>query len=292
MKSCIAFMVLLLAHQITFAAEMLYRQGFETPIQNNPEIQWTSPGYPLSQKVVEHQPKEGSKSVRGNFNPKVRDPIIDLNGDAFPQFKINFKGIPAIKEWYKTTDKIYVSWWFKLDKCHWKGPSYANTDPLRTTGKFAFLRMNEDPATSYYFTMNGGELREAALSANKWNDLWEQKYGRPSLWLSNKTADPWGADGKWHKLSFFIGKKESGEKYIMWWIDDSLMQADRFELDGKHSIYSGFILDSIQFWHSFTGNTDDSTPVDGGICNGWQIDDVSIWNDIPEKPVPPTRRAN
>ena len=102
-------------------------------------------------------------------------------------------------------DKIYVSWWFKLDKCHWKGPSYPNTDPIRTTGKFAFLRMNEDPASAYYFTMNGGELREAALSANKWNNLWEEKYGRPSLWLNNKTADPWGADGKWHKLSFFIG---------------------------------------------------------------------------------------
>lgn len=268
-----------------FSAELLYKQSFETPIEDNPEIQWITKGYPQTQAVVDYQPQEGSKSVRGNFNPAIKDPITGLQGYSFVQFKLNFKQVPKLRSWYANADKVYVSWWFKHDICHWQGPSYNNDDPLRTTGKMAFLRMNEDPATSYYFTMNGGATGTAALSANSWNNLWEQWYGRPSLWLSN--GSPWGADGKWHKLSFYIAQ-ESGQKYLTWWIDDKLMKSDRFDPDGKNKIYNGFILDSIQFWHSFKDDLSQSIESNApGHCNGWQIDNIEVWDGLPTRPLPP-----
>lgn len=285
-------------------AELLYRQGFEEPVSSQPEIQWETHGYEVTQAIVELEgerngsaisgnvidseflAKEGKRSVRGNFNPNVVDPITKLTGSPFVQLKLNFKDIPSLRDWYPKTESIYVSWWFKLDKCFWQGPNFENDDPLRTAGKFAFLRMNEDPATSYYFTMNGGVNGAGALSANSWNNLWEEWYGRPSLWLSNGKG--WGSDGKWHKLSFFIGRKDNGNKYLMWWIDDELMKSDRFDAEGKHRVYDEFVLDSIQFWHSSSRDTSDSKEMDGpGICNGWQIDDVQVWDGIPPRPLPP-----
>lgn len=266
-------------------AQLLYKQSFETPIEDNPEIQWLTKGYPQTQAIVEYMPQHGTKSVRGNFNPAVKDPITGLQGYSFVQLKLNFRGVPKLKAWYPTAEKVYVSWWFKHDPCFWQGSNYKNTDPIRTTGKIAFLRMNEDPATSYYFTMNGGQPGSAALSANSWNDLWQTWYGRPSLWLEN--GIPWGATGKWHKISFLIGV-ENKQKYLMWWVDEKLMKADRFDPNGKNKISNEFVMDSIQFWHSFKDDMDASVESpEPGVCNGWQIDNIEIWDDIPNQPLPP-----
>lgn len=288
MKSILCIAMLIIAPHFACASEILYRQGFETPVEANPEIQWITSGYPVTQAIVEHMPKEGLKSVRGNFNSNVTDSITGLKGEPFVQFKINFKDVPTLKDWYPTTDEIYVSWWFKHDICFWKGPNFANTDPIATTGKFGFIRMNEDPATAYYFTTNGGADGAGVLSANSWNSLWEGWYNRASLWLASEKS--WGADGRWHKLSFYIGKKNDGQKYMMWWIDDHLMMSDNYEPDGKHKIYNDFVMDSIQFWHIKMTDISDSENIgtNKGICNGWQIDDVQVWDGIPSKPMPPT----
>lgn len=287
MKPLLAAIAILYTSSTT-GANLLYKQSFEDPIEKSPEVQWVTPGYPITQAIVTHKPADGQKSVRGNFNPLVTDPITGAKGITFTQLKINFSQIPNLKGWYQTTDKIYVSWKFKLDKCHWQGTEYVNTDPFRTSGKFAYLRMKEDPATSYYFTMNGGSSGSAALSANSWNNLWEQWYGRAALWLAN--SQPWGSDGKWHKISFFIGKSPNGQKYLMWWIDDKLMKADRYEPDGRMKISNDFILDSIQFWHSKNTEMDKSIDPDlkdTDYCNGWQIDDFQVWDDISNQPLPP-----
>lgn len=292
MKSLLTALVLSLTTPFALGATMLYKQSFENPIELSPEIQWITTGYPVTQALVTHMPADGEKSVRGNFNPLLKDPITNMTGVTFTQFKINFSKIDKLKNWYPTTEKIYVSWKFKLDECYWKGTDYDNTDPYRVSGKFAYLKMKEDPATSYYFTMNGGSAGSAALSANSWNNLWEQWYGRSALWLANGTQ--WGADGKWHKLSFFIGKRADGQKYIMWWIDDKLMKADKYEVDGKMKIYNGFVLDSIQFWHSKNTEMDksiDPNPNDDQYCNGWQVDDFQVWDDISNQPLPPTPLA-
>lgn len=271
-----------------FGANLLYKQSFEEPVEKSPEIQWITSGYAVTQAIVTHNPADGQKSVRGNFNPAVTDPITGMKGVTFTQLKINFAQVPTLKNWYPTTDKIYVSWKFKLDKCHWQGTDYSNPDPIRTSGKFAYLRMNENPATSYYLTMNGGNAGSSALSANSWNNLWEDWYGRAALWLAN--GEPWGSDGKWHKISFFVGKSSNGQKYLMWWIDDKLMKAEKYEQDGKMKISNDFILDSIQFWHSKGTEMDKSTdpdPNDTDYCNGWQIDDFQVWDDVPNHPLPP-----
>lgn len=287
MKRLVALITMIFTPISSFSAEMLYRQSFETPLAQNPEIQWTTSGYSVTQAIVEHKPKHGTKSVRGNFNSDIVDPITGLRGEPFVQFKINFNKVPALKDWLKQTKQVYVSWWFKHDACHWRGTAFSNNDPLKTTGKFAFIRMNEDPATSYYFTTNGGSNGDGTLSANSWNDLWQGWYNRPTLWT--KTGQPWGSDGKWHKLSFYIGHKSNGQKYMMLWINDFLMNNTTYEPDGRFNINNDFIMDSIQFWHIKQTDISDSTriPNSEDVCNGWQVDDIQVWSDKPSRPMPP-----
>jgi hypothetical protein len=287
------WMLLLATSQVAHAAATrLYRQGFETPVENNPEIEWISSGYPLSQKIVSANPKEGTKSVRGNFNKSKIDPITKMAGDPFTHFKIYLKNIPQVKDWYKTTNKIYVSYWFKLDKCFWSGSTFENTNPLNTTAKFLYIRMNEDPATSYYLSVGDSATGEGILQVNDagWDSLWQQWYNnRSAFWT--KTGVPYGADGQWHQLSFFVAKP-SNQKYISWWIDGNLMRKDEVEPDGKFKISNDFIMDSFQFWITRDTAVDTSKEIDpkdtSNFCNGWQIDDVQIWDDIPSKPKPPT----
>lgn len=270
------------------AQELLYRQSFEEPISNFPEIQWTTSGYSVTQAVVEHMPQHGLKSVRGNFNKDVVDPITNIAGNPFTQLKINFKRIPRVKDWYASTNTIYVSWWFKLDRCDWRGPALNKSDPIALSGKFAYLRMNENPATSYYMVMRGGASGEGVLSTNGWNSLFENWYDRPSLYLN--TFSSYGADGKWHQISIYI-KKDGNERRLAWWIDGKIMKASRFESNsGHHKINKDFIMDSIQFWHAADSEMNESRNVanDGkNFCNGWQIDDFQIWSDHPSKPLPP-----
>lgn len=264
------------------SADMLYRQSFETPIESHPEIQWKTHGYEITQAVVEHQPRHGNKSVRGNFNASVTDPIAKIKGNPFVQFKINFDDAPQLKDWYHDAPRVYVSWWFKLDTCVWKGTEFNNNEIGRFAGKLAYIRMNENPSTSYYFTMEGGQSGKGTFSVNypAWMSIWEKLYGRAALYLSNQ--EPFGADGKWHKVSFLIETSSDG-KYLTWWMNDNLMTSSRFGTNGRQKIYDGFVLDSIQFWH--TKQT--AVNLTEGACNGWQIDDVQVWDDVPNRPRPP-----
>jgi hypothetical protein len=284
MKKIVCTLLLVGASQLAISAELLYRQGFETPVTQNPEIQWLTHGYEVTQAIVDSMPKEGNKSVRGNFNPNVIDPIAKIQGNPFTQLKLNFAKVPQLKNWYPTARSMYVSWWFKLDKCHWKGTEFNNNDPLEVAGKFAYIRMNENPSTSYYFTIRGGEQGSGTLSANQsgWMKLWETLYGRSALYLSNEQS--FGSDGKWHKLGFFIETEPNGNKYLTWWIDDVVMSGDRFGSKGRQKIYDGFVMDSIQFWHTKAG----AVNLTQGACNGWQIDDVQVWDGVPNRPRPPS----
>jgi hypothetical protein len=289
-KFLILMVLLTTVSQLASAATRLYRQGFETPVETNPEIEWTSTGYPLSQKIVSVNPKEGTKSVRGNFNKHKIDPITKMAGEPFTHFKIYLKNIPQVKDWYKTTDKIYVSYWYKIDKCLWNGSTITNTKPLNFYGKFLYIRMNEDPATSYFLSPADSSAGEGTLSVNDagWGKLWEQWYTKYAIWTN--TGVPYGADGQWHQLSFFVGKA-NGQKYLSWWIDGNMMRKDELEPDGKFKISNDFIMDSFQFWITKDEALDLSTEIDpkdtSNFCNGWQLDDVQIWDDIPSRPKPP-----
>jgi hypothetical protein len=288
MKKFICSFLMFIAPQFVFSADLLYRQSFETPVESNPEIVWTSHGYPLSQAIVTNNPKHGEKSVRGNFNPNVVDPITKMKGDTFPHFILDFHKLPALKNHLSSDKEVYVSWWFKLDKCLWKGSTFSNTDPLQARAKFAYVRMGQDPATSYYFSVQGGSKGTGVFQANSdnWISLWQKLYGAAALWTDN--GRPYGPDGQWHKLSFYIGKDLIGQKHLMWWIDDELMKKERYESSSKYKIFNDFKMDSIQFWITKKGELDASENVeDGNYCNGWQIDDVQIWSGLPHRPKPP-----
>jgi hypothetical protein len=271
-------------------AVLVYQQGFETPVEQNPEIQWITPGYPVTQAIVTHQSKEGSKSVRGNFNPNITDPVTKMKGEPFTQFKINFNKLPSVKKYLAENDRVYVSWWYKLDACLWKGTDFPNTDPLQARMKFAYIRQGENPSTSYYFAFQGGKSGIGVFQANldDWISFWQKTYSAAALWT--QTGHPYGPDGKWHKISFFINRDPSTKQlYLMWLMDDKLMTKDRYEPDGKYKIVDGFKMDSIQFWITNRGNLNNSeeSNIPDNYCNGWQIDDVQIWSNMPANPLPP-----
>jgi hypothetical protein len=293
-KILFTLMTLALLPEMAQAANMLYRQSFETPIADNPEIEWTSPGYPQSQAIVTENPRHGLKSVRGNFNRNVIDPISKLKGEPFVHFMIDYRKVPALKDWYATTDKLFVSWWIRLDKCLWKGPDFKNEDPLKFATKLAYLRMNQSPFTAYYLSAGGGEFGEGVFQVNlaEWMDLWIEWYKRPSLYL--KSEQTFGTDGNWHNVSFLITKKSDGNKYLEWWMDGSLMQSNQYEPDSKyrHRIVNEYVMDSIQFWWSNQTVVENSENIPNNVasknyCNGWQIDDFQVWDDRPDKPKSP-----
>jgi|GEM_PF-6573547 len=278
------------------AANLLYRQSFETPIANNPEIEWTSPGYPLSQAVTTSNPKDGKYSIRGNFNTNVTDPITHMQGVPFVHFRILFDGVPALKNWYRTAPKIYASWWYKFDACDWEsstGYTQVNTPGDTTTvgAKLAYFGEKERPDnSSYYFSAQGGKSGWYVLQVNgdSWMNLWQTLYNKPSFWLSNNQQG--GADGNWHHLGFLITTEATGAKYITWWMDNVLMTNSAYTADGRFSISPEFVLNYIQFFYSKQEYIDISKEagVAGNYCNGWQIDDVQVWDDVPNNPLPPT----
>lgn len=289
MKKLLCILLMVSAPLAANSANMLYRQSFETNITDNPEIIWTSHGYPLSQAIVANNPKHGEKSVRGNFNKDVVDPITKMRGDPFPHFILDFHQIPSLRSHLLSDRPLYVSWWFKLDKCLWKGDSFLNSDPLQARGKFAYIRMNQHPESSYYFSLQGGSTGSGVFQANndRWISMWQKLYNAAALWTD--TGKPYGPDGQWHKLSFYINRDDRGQKYLMWWIDDQLMKKERYELNSKYKVSNEFTMDSIQFWitkHADLGKSED-TGESGNYCNGWQIDDVQVWDDLPARPLPP-----
>lgn len=270
------------------SATLLYQQGFEDPIEDSPEISWEVPGRPISQAVVTEDAKEGNRSVRGNFNSDIVDPIANIRGYANVHFDIHLRKVPELKDWISNTNQVYVSWWFKLDKCLWKGDSFDNDDPLKLSAKFAYLNMNEDPETSYYLSVQGGERGVGSIGVNSpdWMTLWEEQYRRATIW--GTSGDAFGPDGRWHQLSFFINRDKDGRQFIRWWIDGVLMASSHSDREGKVRVRDDYVFDSIGFWHTKQSLINKSEAVDeGNYCNGWQIDDLQVWDDIPVRPQPP-----
>lgn len=271
-----------------FGANMLYNQDFETPLADNPEISWNASGREVAVTLVRDNPKNGSWSARGNFNENVVDPLTNDRGQPNPHFDIRLDQVPALKNWLPSAKNIYISWWFKLDACHWKGTTFSNSNPLKASAKFAYLNMNNNPQTSYYLSLGGGNDGDGILQTNSgtWMRSWETLYKRASLYTA--TGKSFGTDGKWHKLSFHISTESDGKKYMRWWIDDILMRADSMAAGGKFEISKDYIIDTIGFWHTAQGIIDKSTSTGtGNHCNGWQIDSLQVWDDVPARPLPP-----
>ena len=76
----------------------------------------------------------------------------------------------------------------------------------------------------------------------------------------------------------------------MWFMDEKLMKKEKYEIDSKYRIVDEFKMDSIQFWITNKGNLNTSEKKDtaDNFCNGWQIDNVEIFDDMPFALDPPS----
>ena len=168
-----------------------------------------------------------------------------------------------------------------VDDCKWAGSGYGGSsdDPNMVDMKFAYLRTGNDPADSFYFSGvvgNGGTFR---LSAN--NSAWMTET-KNSLWgtytLYFRPPNPVGSDGKWHKYAMHINYSSSNPVMRLYVDDQVLVRTDNGQSDIP--MPADYRLETFQI--PYTGNAQVNQSSDRtGICNGWQIDDIQVWNGMP-----------
>lgn len=263
------------------AARRLYYQGFEDSGDS-----WKGPNDIETRHAVKvsHAPRSGSYSLRGNLNRDVIDPITGVRGDPW------LGGAELVNSSLRlnTPNEVYVSYWFRLDDCKQSGPSFSSSDPIYAGMKGAYLTMGDNTSTSIYTGWGGGARGEFRLGFNDGNGTWTP-WALANGWRSafwGETGQPWGWDGRWHRFEMHIryGTTRSIAKF---WIDGHLVKGTNSFFDGAINFPPDYHLDQINFWYTAQELLSTSTNRTG-YCNGWQIDDIEVWDGYPNAPSPPT----
>lgn len=284
-----------------FAAK-LYSQGFENGDTYLSEGFKTQFG---TGTVVSVNPKSGSFSYRANMNQTPSyldansqkktdynggtavDPITNLPGDGTVSLSIDFsRYVPAgVKE-------VYFSYYFLLDKCDWDGTNFTRntTDPLMVDAKLAFMVTPHptDPGNfaGYYIGAGGGASGNITPAPNHapWVN-WESTNKFGSAWTYTKS--PWGADGKWHHFAIHIKYGSSFHLAKIWVDGNPALGNGTKATDGWFEVHPDFKLIGWGFWYTSNQQLGLSKPVAGGVCNGWQVDDIELWDGLPKAPKAP-----
>lgn len=90
--------------------------------------------------------------------------------------------------------------------------------------------------------------------------------------------------GRWRRFEYFI---DYDERYFMVWIDGHLVADDERFVDGRipYGPEREFHWKGFQLFYASTGDGRDYADcVDGeGVCGGWQIDDLEVWDGLPPR---------
>lgn len=263
-------------------ATRLYYEGFEGDIdlwKNNINV--------LYAKKVAHAPRTGLYALRGNLNRNVIDPITGLRGDPW----LGGAELVHNKLRYETPDEVYVSYWFRLDDCKQSGTSFSSFDPIYANMKGAYFSTGDNTNNSFYSGVGGGARGEFRLGINDGPGTWipwAVAHGWRQAGFYGETGQPWGWDGKWHRFEMHIdyGAGPDGGHIMRFWIDGYLVKGTNCLFDGRIPFAPNYHLDQINFWYTKQELLDTSTNRTG-YCNGWQIDDIEIWDGLPDRPNPP-----
>jgi len=272
---CCALLVAgMVVSSATPAANRLYKEDFETA---DGWKTYLSYGSVLSVKRVTAQPRSGSGSLRGNFNPSITDPVTGLKGVAGTPLALK---LPNLKN--QTPNGVYMSFWLRFDKCSWGGSQGYEGPTGGMDGKFSYMVNGTDPAQSFYPVMKGGATGLMQLGFNSSGTDWESWVTRngwpsPKLWDGN-TGKSWGPDGLWHQYEISL-EYGSTKSYMTMWVDGKPASFAAFR-DGRIPMPPNFHMSEYGFFYVPSQLTDRSQP-NGESCNGWQLDDLEVWDGKP-----------
>jgi hypothetical protein len=253
------------------AADLVDQATFESGVPD-----WVTLGTQAS--LVTSNPFAGTHAIRGNLNSRVTDPITRIQGSGlYSRVELS----PAYLA--RATTEAYVEYRFRLDDCKWDGSGYgydSNADPYRVDMKYAYLRTGNDPANSFYFSGGVGEGGSFRLAANnsKWmTETTDTLWGRTTLYFDAPTRV--GSDGVWHKFAMYISYRSTNPIMRIYVDDQALIRRDT----GKSDIImpADYRLDTFQLPYTGSAQVDASTNR-SGVCNGWQVDDIAVWNGMPD----------
>lgn len=261
---------------------------------------WTVPEPDLIKKVT-NNPHSGSYSIRGNFNANITDPITGVagtTGSGLLHFGLNSSLANILKT--QTPNEVYITYWFIFDDCKWNGTIF-NRDPVTgVQGKFAYLKFNNEPYIAFFPTMMGGPHGETSLGANmgpsggevevRWMAFFNEYWGTIAS-QTFRTESPYGTDGLWHRVEWHI-RYGSPYSVMRMWIDGRLAilnepSKPQTLREGNIPLPPDFHVEGINFWQVDQNSislSEDRT----GYCNGWQIDDIEIWDGFPKRPSLPS----
>jgi len=252
------------------AATRLYYQGFET---TGWESQFTGRSTWEDHVVrVSNAPRSGSYALRGNQNIWRIDPITGAYG--LSNNLLDWRGGYDIAT--KTPNEMYFSYWFRHDDHTWAGSESGD-------GKlFYFVDTNYNTGAMYI----GGQLANSNLTityangsySSDWARL-EENWGYSKLYLSHPNVSP-STSGQWRHFEYYINYNQH---YFTFWIDGNRLIANEGRYpDGKLYYDSNLNIHwkGIQFFYIHAAQVDQSS--DGtGYYNGWQIDDLEVWDGMP-----------
>ncbi|AKF11620.1 hypothetical protein [Sandaracinus amylolyticus] len=269
---------------------LLYRQDFEADgWQGDFTGRATWEGHVA---VVTHEPHGGLRSLRGNQLASVVDPITGLPGIG--NALLDWRGAGHdIAE--RTPHQMYFSYWFRHDDF-----AYG----AENEGKLLYFVNATGSGSCQLDAYFGGQLHSRNIAvvynngcaSNHWAHCTEDdetcaacradgtcdNWGYSSLWLQHPEVAP--GPGRWRRFEYFI---DYDERYFTIWIDGHLVADDERYVDGRiaYGPERTFHWTGFQLFYASTGDGRDYADcVDGeGVCAGWQIDDLEVWDGLPPR---------
>ena len=271
-------MLLALVPTASLSANLLYNEDFES-------TGWESafrdePVWGESIVRTTNHPHGGSYCIRGNLYPRI-DPITGMLGMVSPQFECSFNDISST-----TPNEVFVRYYMRFDDSNWINVSSIDGSVIGTEffGKFAYLVTDGGgPVLGFFWCAWGGEQEEndqmhLEVNGGYYTDPWVlENWGTYTLY--DMASGTIAVDGQWNKIELYINYDND---FIMMWGNGTLSTHWRFP-DGQVPIHSLSHLRGLQFWHTNVVAIDGSTDGPAGeyYC-AWQIDDISVWDGIPD----------
>jgi len=227
-------------------------------------------------KRVTNAPHTGSYCLRGNQNIWRIDPITNAYGLSNALLDWRGAGHDIHTE---TPNEMYLSYWFRHDDHTWAGSEGGD-------GKlFYFIDVNYNTRAMYV----GGQLATNNIgitySNGAYSDAWARdpdNWGYSKLYLGNPNVSP-STTGTWRHFEYYINYNQH---YFKFWIDGNLLKPTNGKYpDGKLYYDSNLNIHwkGFQFFYIHAAQVDQSS--DGtGYYNGWQIDDLEVWDGMPGAP--------
>jgi len=281
-KSICTIAIIMTSVQQIMAATLVHLLDFETA---GWEQSFRTGAWHDTVNVVSLNSHGGKYCLRGNLKEGISDPITKLPGENNPQLEYIGNDISS-----KVSNEIFIRYWRRLDNSIWSGTEAGQgkgeylTDTIFGTAAF-FTGMWFLP-NNYSLCDNGAFTEWCTLDAN-WS------YSRAVL--DSNAANPGGADGKWHKIEIYINY---ATHYITFWIDGNILHgidsgsSECARFGTQIAIPPDFRLRGLQFFYVHPEQVITSTDGTGFAC-GWQLDDIEVWDGIPDADmIPPVEPAN